>query len=240
MNLLLQRDQREKEINLPPDVLGRTGGDYYGDDYYITLPELIVTPEGNYWNDSPDWNDWDPNDPRNDDWNNPYDDDRDWGQGGDSNTPSQSTEEQQIARGIRIASAIQDSINNKTAVVVDKPTDSNIYKAANISSYGANFALAEMDVYSAITGNKTVLKSFGGAFGGINSGVGLVVAVMALNDGNITESDIWGAASAVLGTAGYVTGFFCPPAALVLDGISIICGAVSLATSNNTTPIFGY
>lgn len=243
MNLLSQRNYREKEAMLPKNVLDRTGGDYYGDDYYITLPELIVTPEGNYWNDSPDWNDWDPNDPRNNDWNDPYDDDRNWGNGGNSNTPSQTTEEQQISRGMRIASAMQDSINNKTAVVIEKATDSNLYKAVNIANYGANFAIAEMDVYSVITKSTTALKSLGGAFGGVNAGVGLVVAWMALDDGNITQSDIWGAASALFGAAGFLISLGGPtvaPLALACDGISIICGAVSLATSNDNTPIFGY
>lgn len=240
MNLLSQRTYREKEAMLPENVLDRTGGDYYGDDYYITLPELIVTPEGNYWNDSPDWNDWDPNDPRNNDWNDPYDDDRSWGNGGNSNTSSQSTEEQQISRGMRIASAMQDSINNKTALVVEKATDSNLYKATNIANFGANFALSEMDVYSVITNSKTVLKSFGGAFGGVNAGVGAIVAIMAVTDGEVTESDMWGAASAALGLAGYITGYFFPPAALVFGGLSIICGAVSLATSNNNNPTTNY
>ena len=41
MNLLSQRNSREKEIILPPDVLSRTGGDYYGEENYITLPEII-------------------------------------------------------------------------------------------------------------------------------------------------------------------------------------------------------
>lgn len=243
MNLLSQRNSREKEIILPPDVLSRTGGDYYGEENYITLPEIIVTPDGNYWEGSDNWNDYDPNDPRNNDWNNPYDDDWTWGNGGHSNTPSQSTEEQQISRGMRIASAIQDSINNKTAVVIEKATDSNIYKAVNIANYGANFAIAKMDVYSLITNNKTVLKSLGGAFGGVNAGVGAIVAYMALDDGNITQSDIWGAASAFFGVAGFFIGLAGPPAipiALACDGLSIIFGAVSLATSNDNTPVFRY
>ena len=114
-----------------------------------------------------------------------------------------------------------DSIRNGTAIYLEKDTtkitDSNAFKLANITNYGMNFALSEMDVYSTIYNQKTVLKSFGGALGAANAAAGGVIAFFAVLTGIQTESDN-GVAAAVLSIVGYGVGYFYPPAALVIEG----------------------
>ena len=218
-------------------ILGKCGGNYYScqNDYYDSymgdydyedlyfggnLPEVDVTPN----NDSENWDWWDseyptlgglgihdPNDPLN----------NDWGNGGNSNIHNESdtlTDDQLIARGAIVANAICDSISNGTAIQVQKITDTNAYKAAVCTNFGANFAISEMDVYSTIMNSPTVLKSFGGMLGGANAIGGGLIAYFALTDGEITTSDLWGAAGAALGVVGYAVGFFSPPVALVIGG----------------------
>ncbi|MFG6324974.1 MAG: hypothetical protein K1W41_27775 [Lachnospiraceae bacterium] len=194
------------------------------------MPDIIVTPGGNYWEDDNDdsWNS-NPNDSESFDFDNYF-------HSGGGNQSGKS-DDQLIADGIKVLNAMCDSIRNGTAIYLEKDTtkitDSNAFKLANITNYGMNFALSEMDVYSTIYNQKTVLKSFGGALGAANAAAGGVIAFFAVFDRDTTESDKWGAAAAVLSIVGYGVGYFYPPAALVIGGLSIICGAISLATSGN-------
>lgn len=223
------------------------GGDYndyndYGnsfDERGYDLQGIVVTPNGNYTEDD-FWNIhdiWDDNDFFLDD--NSNNNDIPWYENNDSNgNNSPISEDIQISNGKIIANAIKDSIHNGSALYIEKTSETKItdtkgYKAATVANFGTNFALSEMDVYSTIMDSKTILKSFGGVLGAANAIGGCVIAYFALNDGEITPSDIWGAASAFFGIVGYGLGYVYPPAALVIGGVSIICGVISLATSNS-------
>lgn len=231
---------QEKRCSKSDRLRAECGGTYYGGNepyLEVTLPEIIVTPDydNNHWN-----YDYDPNEDRDpNDYFHFNDDTTYWNRGlswngNTGNNSGQLTDSQLIARGMLVANAIQDSINNDTAIIAQKTSDSAGYKFVNSLSYGTNFAVAEADVYSAIFGNPATLKSFGTAFGASNFAVGLTIALIGIFDGEQTTSDYWALASAISAGLGLASAFYFPPAVLVFDGISIICGAVSIATSNQS------
>ena len=152
-------------IGLNPDFpyKDRFGGDYQDYDDYghgnsfdpdnpYQLPDIIVTPGGNYWEDDNDdsWNS-NPNDSESFDFDNYFH------SGGENQ--SGKSDDQLIADGIKVAKIICDSIKNDTAIGIQKISETNEFKIANVSSFGINFAAAEFDVYESLMKDINTLKT---------------------------------------------------------------------------------
>lgn len=234
---LLQPESKDSEIITPnfkksTAHLGSVyGGDYndyndYGnsfDESGYDLPGIVVTPGGNY--------------PEDDSWNNgrdPWNDnnqDDEWGFddfiGGNSYGL---TTDKDYSNGIAVINAMNDSIKNGSALVVEKFSDSNTYKVCNLSSYAGNFVIPSMDLYAYYSKEVDQVVKLGRTFSRGNAIVGGIFAVITAFD---DEPDWWAIAGAVAGITG---AFLCPPASLlplVFDGIAIFCGAMSLAQSSS-------
>ncbi|MBD5309954.1 MAG: hypothetical protein HDS10_05955 [Bacteroides sp.] len=212
-------------------MLERHGGNYYitgWDDDGYWFREFIVTPGGGSNSDNDNY------------WGSNHDNDNSWGFGSDHIGGSSNVSDQElIEKGQQVTRIITDSIKNQTALYVEKSTDSNAYKVATVLNNATNIPVTQADLISKITNAdpltlKTLGKSFGGMLGGANAILGAVLTITDAAEANsIDEIDWWGMAAAVSGVAGFVCNFCCPPVALVFDGISIICGFISMANSGS-------
>jgi len=210
-----------------------SGGDYndyddYGnsfDESGYTLPGIIVTPDGNYPEDDSWDNGYDP-------WNDSYQDD-DWGfddfigSGGNSHG---SSFDKDYSKGIAVLNAMNDSIKNGNALVVEKISDSTAYTVCNLANYAGNFAIPSMDLYSYYFGETDKIAKLGKAFAKGNLFASTALAIIAYAD--TEEIDWWGVAGALAGLGAII----CPATTLiplVLDGVAIFCGAMSLINGSS-------
>ena len=225
-------------IGLNPDFpyKDRFGGDYQDYDDYghgnsfdpdnpYQLPDIIVTPGGNYWEDDNDdsWNS-NPNDSESFDFDNYFH------SGGENQ--SGKSDDQLIADGIKVAKIICDSIKNDTAIGIQKISETNEFKIANVSSFGINFAAAEFDVYESLMKDINTLTTFGRYLSRGNVIASGIMAYIAYSEDN---NDCWAWASFLFGAAGALASFtpIGLPFILLCDGLSICCGAMSLKNMNN-------
>ena len=231
-----QQESRDNEI-VSPDFknsninLGTLyGGDYndyndYGssfDESGYDLPGIIVTPDGNY----PENNPWDNG---RDHWNGNNQDD-DWGFddfiGGNSYA---FTTDNDYSNGMAVLNAMNDSIKNGNALVVEKFSDSNTYKVCNLSSYAGNFVTPSIDLYTHFFGDTDRIAKLGKAFSKSNLIASTALAVITYAEEG--EVDWWAIGGIVAGAGAMIfTGTWWVP--IVLDGVAILCGAISLANSS--------
>lgn len=147
-----------KDIDLVNDNILQlnyeTGGSYDYCDWEqdsIMLPEIIVTPDGNYTRD--EWDDLFGNDnyPYDDDY--PYDDRDDFGHGGPSSDHGNMSQSEITANGLQAVGLVEDSIRNNTAVWLQKAQETNIYKAVSVSSLVANAPGLQDDLIRVLANN---------------------------------------------------------------------------------------
>lgn len=159
-----------KDIDLVNDNILQlnyeTGNSYdYGDweQDSIMLPEIIVTPDGNYTRD--EWDDLFGNDsyPYDDDY--PYDDREDFGHGGPSSDHGNTMSQSEIkANGLQAVGLVEDSIRNNTAVWLQKVQGTKTYKAVSISSLAANAPGLQNNLIRVLANNQSILNTWGKAF----------------------------------------------------------------------------
>lgn len=198
-------------------------GDPFNENYGYTLDDIYVTPDGNYWDDDTNWlHELFPDNPM-------YDDDF-FGRDNSLTTPEDYA--QCMADGNAVLNAMIDSIKNGTALYVEKVSDSAAYKIANLSNYASDFVMPVVDVMEHLYVNspETILK-LGKSFGRFNAVTGSVLAIITVYDEN---TDWWAIASAAAGVFGLLVPASWPLAVpLVIDGLAITFGAISLANSSS-------
>lgn len=228
-----------KDIDLVNDNIlqlnNETGGSYDYCDWEqdsIMLPEIIVTPDGNYTRD--EWDDLFGNDnyPYDDDY--PYDDRDDFGHGGPSSDHGNMSQSEITANGLQAVGLVEDSIRNNTAVWLQKAQETNIYKAVSVSSLVANAPGLQNNLIRVLANNQSILNTWGKAFVKGNALVGGATAVIGIADGDATPGDwvlVAGAAAGILGAYTSV----CPAVGLTLSGLSIVLTVVGTCMNGNSS-----
>lgn len=223
------------ELNKKSEVesfLNKSGGSYdYGDWYNdpITLPEIIVTPDGNYSREE---------------WNILFESDRhqyeDYGSNQtDTFTFNQSkdnlSQSEIISNGLEAVALVKDSIFNNTAVCLQKIQQTNAYQAVSVSSLIANAPGFQEDLIKALTNNQGILNAWGKAFVKGNAYISGAMALIGVLDGDATTGDwfqLAGAATGILGTHFFI----CPPIGLTLSGFSLVLSIIGtgMNAANNS------
>lgn len=206
----------------------KTGGSYdyqdMGDDS-MWLPEIIVTPDGNYTRD--EWDDvFGYDDNESDDY------EFEFGVGGGGTDGGHMSQAEIIANGLQAVGLVEDSINNNTAIWLQKIQETNTYKAISVTSLVANAPGLQHDLIKALVKDPLVLNTWGKAFVKGNAIAGFATAVIGLADGDQTPGDWLIMAGAVAGSIGFVTQL-CPVVSLSLTGVSILLTVVGTSMNES-------
>lgn len=216
-----------------------TGGSYDYDDWYagtIGLPEIIVTPDGNYTREE-----WYNLYGLNDDYY-AYDDfgdetREDYGYGVSKHQGDDMSQSEIIANGLEAVDVVDDSIKNDTAIWFQKVQESNAYKMVSAASLVANAPGLQDDLIRALASNTSILNAWGKAFVKGNAITGGAIALIGLADGDATPGDWVLAAGAALGFLGTYTAL-CPAVGLTVSGLSLVCTIVGTCMNGSTNPSY--
>lgn len=197
------------------------------DENPFEFPEIIVTPDGNSWDE--DWaNDWNSNNnwwDSNDDWWNSNDDFIQGGGGGSVSNDAETSNTAQL-----VTDTIMNSINNGTAIVFQME-DSKTYKLASLSAFVSNVPALQAEILSIVSHNDAFLKQCSNLLGDFALAANIPFTVIGVADGDVSVSDYLNVFSTVTGLIGKCCGT--TPIGFAFDGLSFVLSIAALCVSGN-------